>query len=334
MNWREALITMAPEHLLLAGIVVILLMEIASRRSADGFGVAVVAVTAACACAAMLALAQVSAAPFPGQFAVAPLDLAAKAVVLGLAVPVLLLSRDEFAETRFHALVLSSLYGVCLVLSAESFLTLFVGLELMSLPVYVLVVLAYREPRSAEAALKYLVLGGVASACLLMGAALVYGGNGSLSYRAFAAASASADPMTLAGVALVTVAFFLKAAVGPFHAWAPDAYEGATVPVTAYMATIVKAAVLLAAVGGVILGALYMLWFTQRFLFGAVKTPHGVPLDLSARESTILVAIVAAIFWLGLFPAEPLAKTELAAKQYQSLVMTARLPASTRTASQ
>jgi NADH-quinone oxidoreductase subunit M len=88
-----------------------------------------------------------------------------------------------------------------------------------------------------------------------------------------------------------------------------------------------------AAVGGVILGALYMLWFTQRFLFGAVKTPHGVPLDLSARESTILVAIVAAIFWLGLFPAEPLAKTELAAKQYQSLVMTARLPAGTRTAS-
>jgi NADH-quinone oxidoreductase subunit N len=248
MNWRDALITMAPEHLLLAGIVVILVMEIVSRRHADGFGVAVVAVAAACACAAMLALAQVSAAPFPGQFAVAPLDLTAKAIVLGLAVPVLLLSRDEFAETRFHALVLSSLYGVCLVLSAESFLTLFVGLELMSLPVYVLVVLAYRDTTSAEAALKYLVLGGVASACLLMGAALVYGDSGSLAFRAFAAALTSAEAMTMAGVALVAIAFFLKAAVVPFHTWAPDAYEGATVPVTAYMATIVKAAVLLAAV--------------------------------------------------------------------------------------
>ena len=239
---------MAPEHLLLAGIVVILVMEIASRRDADGFGVALVAVAAACACASMLALWQVSGAPFPGQFTVAPADLAAKAVVLGLAVPVLLLSRDEFAETRFHALVLSSLYGVCLTLSAANFLTLFVGLELMSLPVYVLVVLAYREPSSAEAALKYLVLGGVASACLLMGAALVYGTSGSLSYFAFESALGSTDVMSLAGVALVAVAFFLKAAVVPFHTWAPDAYEGATVPVTAYMATIVKAAVLLAAV--------------------------------------------------------------------------------------
>jgi NADH-quinone oxidoreductase subunit N len=248
MNWREALVVMAPEHLLLAGIVFILVMEIASRRKADGFAIALVAVVAACAAAVMLALAQTTGAPFPGQFTVTPADLAAKAAVLALAVPVLLLSRDEFAETQFHALVLSSLYGVCLMLSAASFLTLFVGLELMSLPVYVLVVLAYREPRSAEAALKYLVLGGVASACLLMGAALVYGGSGSLGFAAFGAALGSADTMALAGVVLVAVAFFLKAAVVPFHAWAPDAYEGATVPVTAYMATIVKAGVLLAAV--------------------------------------------------------------------------------------
>jgi NADH-quinone oxidoreductase subunit N len=248
MNWREALVVMAPEHLLLAGIVFILVMEIASRRKADGFAIALVAVVAACAAAVMLALAQTTGAPFAGQFTVTPADLAAKAAVLALAVPVLLLSRDEFAETQFHALVLSSLYGVCLMLSAASFLTLFVGLELMSLPVYVLVVLAYREPRSAEAALKYLVLGGVASACLLMGAALVYGGSGSLGFAAFGAALGSADTMALAGVVLVAVAFFLKAAVVPFHAWAPDAYEGATVPVTAYMATIVKAGVLLAAV--------------------------------------------------------------------------------------
>jgi NADH-quinone oxidoreductase subunit N len=248
MNWREALVVMAPEHLLLAGIVFILVMEIASQRKADGFAIAVVAVVAACAAAVMLALAQTTGAPFAGQFTVTPADLAAKASVLALAVPVVLLSRDEFAETQFHALLLSSLYGVCLMLSAGSFLTLFLGLELMSLPVYVLVVLAYREPRSAEAALKYLVLGGVASACLLMGAALVYGASGSLGFAAFGTALGSADTMAIAGVVLVAVAFFLKAAVVPFHAWAPDAYEGATVPVTAYMATIVKAAVLLAAV--------------------------------------------------------------------------------------
>jgi NADH-quinone oxidoreductase subunit N len=179
---------------------------------------------------------------------VSPADLAAKAVILALAIPVLLLSRDDLAETRFYVLLLSSLYGVCFMLAADSFLTLFLGFELMSLPVYVMVMLAYRGPRSAEAALKYLVLGGVASASLLMGASLIYGSSGSLSYPAFTAALASTDAVALAGVALIVAAFFLKAAVVPFHAWAPDAYEGASVPVTAYMAAIVKAAVLLAAV--------------------------------------------------------------------------------------
>jgi len=145
-------------------------------------------------------------------------------------------------------LLLSSLYGICLLLSADSFLTLFVGLELMSLPVYVLVVLAYRRPESAEAALKYLVLGGTATAIFLMGASLLYGDSGSLEILAFAAAIDSSRPMAVTAVVLVIVAFFLKAAVVPFHTWAPDAYEGASVPVTAFMATIIKAGVLLAAI--------------------------------------------------------------------------------------
>jgi NADH-quinone oxidoreductase subunit M len=80
------------------------------------------------------------------------------------------------------------------------------------------------------------------------------------------------------------------------------------------------------AVGGVVLGALYMLNFAGRFLFGAVKVPHGTPPDLGFRESAILVAIVAAIFWIGLFPAEPLRKTELAAKTYQKQVAAVRAP--------
>ena len=91
-------------------------------------------------------------------------------------------------------------------------------------------------------------------------------------------------------------------------------------------------ALAVSAVGGVVLGALYMLWFAQRFLFGTVKAPHGTPSDLSFRESAILGAIVVAIFWLGLFPAEPMHKTELAARAYQQLVMTARVPIDTHVA--
>ncbi|HTQ01534.1 MAG TPA: NADH-quinone oxidoreductase subunit N [Casimicrobiaceae bacterium] len=248
MNAHEVLVGMLPEHFLLAGIVLLIVQDIAASRARDGFGIALAAVFAAAAAALLLGTGGAASAPFPGQFSVTPSDFLAKAVVLALAVPVLLLSREDFAEARFHVLVLSSLYGACLMLSSDTFLTLFIGLELMSLPVYVLVVLAYRDTRNAEAALKYLVLGGTASASLLMGASLMYGGSGSLSLATFAEALSLPDPMATAGAMLVITSFFLKAAIVPFHAWAPDAYEGASVPVTAYMATIVKAAVLLAAV--------------------------------------------------------------------------------------
>jgi NADH-quinone oxidoreductase subunit N len=142
--------------------------------------------------------------------------------------------------------LLSSLYGFCLLYSAESFLTMFLGLELMSVPVYVLVLLAFGRPESPEAALKYLVLGGAATATFLLGVSLLYGGSGSLALAEFAAALESHQTMSIIATALIVVAFFLKAAIVPFHAWAPDAYEGASVPVTAYMATIIKAGVLLA----------------------------------------------------------------------------------------
>ena len=247
MSWQAIFTAMLPEHILLAGIVVLIGLEIASQTRA-AFLVSVCVVTAATVAAVSLAATGYAMAPFPEQFSVAPDALLAKAIVLALAIPVLLISRDDFADAQFHILIIGSLYGVCLLLSADSFLILFLGIELMSLPVYVLVLLAFQRTESAEAALKYLVLGGTATATLLMGAALLYGASGSLSLAAFAAALSSSDPMATVGVVLVIVAFFLKAAIAPFHTWAPDAYEGATVPVTAYMATIVKAGVLLAAV--------------------------------------------------------------------------------------
>jgi NADH-quinone oxidoreductase subunit N len=136
--------------------------------------------TAAVVAAAWLHYDGYAAAPFAGQYSVDPASLLAKAVVLALAAPVVLLARDEFEHSRFYLLVLSSLYGVCMILSADSLLTLFLGLELMSLPVYVLVLLAFRRPECAEAALKYLVLSGTATATFLMGVSLLYGASGSL----------------------------------------------------------------------------------------------------------------------------------------------------------
>jgi NADH-quinone oxidoreductase subunit N len=252
MNGVGIAIALLPENLLLAGIVLLLILDVAGAPRRNALPLALVTLVAGAGAALWLAATGYTLDAFPQQLSVDPEALAAKAIVLGLALPVGLMARGEFADDRaqgqFPVLLLSSLYGVCLLLSADSFLTLFVGLELMSLPVYALVLLAWHRPESAEAALKYLVLGGTATATLLMGASLLYGNGGSLALSTFADALGSTDALARTAVVLVIVAFFLKAAVVPFHAWAPDAYEASSVPVTAYMAVLVKAGVVLAAV--------------------------------------------------------------------------------------
>lgn len=247
MNWHDVLIAMLPEHLLLVGILLLLGTEIVSGRVRDGFLIAVASVAAATIVAWSLYVRGYVGAPFLDHYTVGPMAFIAKAAILAFTLPVLFISRDDFADSRFYALLLSSLYGACLVVSSNSFPTLFLGLEIMSLPVYVMVMLAFARSDSTEAALKYLVLGGAATATLLMGASLLYGSSGSLALSAFSDALASSQPIAVAGTVLVVAALFLKAAVVPFHGWAPDAYEGASVPVTAYMATVIKAGVLLAA---------------------------------------------------------------------------------------
>jgi NADH-quinone oxidoreductase subunit N len=247
MNWSAMLTALLPEHLLLAGLVLVLVAEIASPRSRAPFPIAVAATVAALVAAAALYAAGTTLAPFPGDYSTTPAAYLQKALLAGLVLPVLLISRDEFGRGRYYALVLASLYGASLLTGADSLATLFLAIELLSLPVYALVLLGGPRRGAPEAALKYLVLGGTATATLLMGTALLYGWHGSLSVDGFAAALASAEPRALAGVALVLAALYLKAAIVPLHAWAPDAYEGASIPVAAYMAAVVKAAVLLAA---------------------------------------------------------------------------------------
>ena len=244
MNFDVVLVAMLPEHILLAGIVLLVALDIAGASTRETVTVTTLILIAAAAAATCLATVAYTATPFAGHYSVDAGASSAKAILLALTVPVVLISRDDFAERTFHILLLSSLYGACLLVASDSFLMLFLGLEIMSLPVYVLVLLAFQRTASAEAALKYLVLGGTATATLLMGASLLYGATGSLALSAFTSSLASPSAMETIGVVLVLLAFLLKAAVVPFHAWAPDAYEGAAMPVTAYMAAVIKGAVL------------------------------------------------------------------------------------------
>lgn len=237
-----------PEHVLLLGLLAILVTGLLSQAPRDPFPLALATVLAAGGAALWLRLSGFEGAPFPGHFAVGADALAAKALLAALTLPVLLLTRAERLNDRFAMLLLCSLYGGYLMVSADSLLLLFFGLEMLSLPLYALVVLGYQRPESAEAAMKYLVIGGVGTATLLMGISLVLGATGGLAVADFSAAMASDTVFGRAGVALIVAAFMLKSAIVPFHTWAPDAYEAATVPVTAFMATLVKGAVLLALV--------------------------------------------------------------------------------------
>ncbi len=126
--------------------------------------------------------------------------------------------------------------------------------------------------------------------------------------------------LTLASLGLPTTSGFtgeFLVLLGAFAAAWPQYQQGATYPLILSVS----------AVGGVILGALYMLWLAQRLLFGAAKAPHQPFSDLDLREKAILGAIVAAVFALGLFPAEPMSKTEMAARHYQQLLSTERIAA-------
>ena len=245
---QDALMAMLPEHLLLGGVVLLIVQAIVGANARSALWVALGTVVASSAAAFWLANAQFAAAPFAGELSVTPAVLLAKGALLALAVPVLLMSRTDFSDGEFSILLLSSLYGLCLLPSSDSFLVMFLGLELLAMPVYALVLLAFRRPQSAEASFKYLVLSGAASATFLMGVSLLYGATGSMNVDTFGQAIAAGDLLSRSAVVLILMALFLKAAVVPFHAWAPDTYEGASIPVTAYMATLTKGAVLLAAV--------------------------------------------------------------------------------------
>jgi NADH-quinone oxidoreductase subunit N len=152
----------------------------------------------------------------------------------------------EAAHGEFHALLLASIAGMSLLAAAQNTVALFVGLELLSIPLYVLCASELRREQSLESGLKYLIVGAVGSATLLYGLAMIYGATGATDFaaiaRALSAGSLASDPLTLTGIALCVGGLCFKASVAPFHQWTPDVYEGAPTPITAFMAVATKAA--------------------------------------------------------------------------------------------
>jgi NADH-quinone oxidoreductase subunit N len=178
-------------------------------------------------------------------------------LIAGGAATVLLAWRSRAAEStahgEWHALLLTSIAGMFLLASAQNTVLVFLGLELLSIPLYVLCAtgMAKRgqhEEHSLESGLKYLIIGSVGSATLLYGLALIYGATGATDFStidsALSTGNLATDPLTLTGIALCVAGLCFKASVAPFHQWTPDVYEGAPTPVTAFMAVATKVAAL------------------------------------------------------------------------------------------
>ncbi|MEO5349201.1 MAG: NADH-quinone oxidoreductase subunit NuoN [Magnetococcus sp. YQC-3] len=162
----------------------------------------------------------------------------------------LMMSRDYLARFgldsgEYFVLTIFSMLGAMTMVSAGSFMVLYLGLELMSLSIYVLAAYRRDDVRSSEAGLKYFVLGSLASGILLYGISLIYGATGTTMIGEVANVLKAADhlsPVAILGAALVVIGISFKVAAAPFHMWAPDVYEGAPTPVTAFIAVMPKIA--------------------------------------------------------------------------------------------
>jgi NADH-quinone oxidoreductase subunit N len=150
----------------------------------------------------------------------------------------------EAAHGEYFALLLTATAGMWVLVAAQNLVTLFLGLELLSIPLYVLCATEMRRATSLESGLKYLIIGSVGSATLLYGLAFIYGATGQTDFSGIAhgVGDVSNDSLLLTGIALSVVGLAFKASVAPFHQWTPDVYEGAPTPVTAFMAVATKAA--------------------------------------------------------------------------------------------
>ena len=189
---------------------------------------------------------------------------------------------------EYYILLLGATAGMMLLAAATSLMTIFLGIELLSVSLYVLSGFARSAVRSQESALKYLLLGGFATGFLLYGMALIYGATGSTTLRGIAAfvtggSGASSNVLLLLGIGFLSVGLAFKASAAPFHMWTPDVYEGAPTIVTTFMSVATKSAAF-AAIGRVFIAT-----------FPSISTRWYFPLALIAIFSLFIGNLVAII---------------------------------------
>lgn len=245
---------LSPLLILLLGTVVLLLIESFAPRAAKSYSAWIAfAFIAAALYAAFVAPASTNPLLTPWlKFDPLARFFSVFFLLIGLGATLLASSFferfDSVTRGEYYFLLLSSLFGLLLIGSSADFLTLFLGIETLSLALFILCGYMKAWKMSSEASLKYFFMSVLATGFLIYGIALIYGAVGSTNfnallpaYQTLASAGGSGKALFLAGIAMVTLGLAFKAAVVPFHVWAPDVYDGAPSPVTAFMAVGTKA---------------------------------------------------------------------------------------------
>jgi NADH-quinone oxidoreductase subunit N len=238
---------------------------------------------------------------FNGAYTVDAFALVLKALLIGSAYVILLMGTNyieegDYYEGEFAFLLVSSLLGMVVMASARDLITIFIALELLSIPGYLLAGWRKRDPRSNEASLKYYLLGVLSTGVMLYGMSLIYGATGStlltdISTK-LAAGSADLKPLVTVGIFFVVVGFAFKVSAVPFHFWAPDTYEGSPTPITAFLSVASKTAGFVALLELIYVGFLgqHNVWGPLFWILAALTMTVG---NLIALRQTNIVRMLA-----------------------------------------
>jgi NADH-quinone oxidoreductase subunit N len=291
----------APEIVVTATIVVLLLVDLLlpEREKWATATIASLGLLGAMLPVITLAVDGADRSMFGGAYVVDNFALVFKAIFLLTAYVVVLLSTNyveegDYYQGEYYFLLLSSVLGMLFMSSARDFISMFVALETLSIPAYMLAAWRKRDQKSNEAGVKYFLLGVFASAVMLYGMSLIYGVTGSTLFTSVASALNTGKNTAIVTLAIVfvVVGFAFKVSAVPFHSWAPDTYEGAPTPVTAFLSVASKAAGFVALVTLLFVAFPYSkdVWQPLFWVLAAVTMTFG---NLVALRQTNVVRMLA-----------------------------------------
>jgi NADH-quinone oxidoreductase subunit N len=292
----------APEIVLVGTLVVVLLLDLVAEERGRWAtsSVAGIGLLAALVPVVTLAVDGTDRVLFGGAYVVDDFALVLKALFLLAGYVTILMSTDyiaegDYYEGEYYFMLLSSLLGMTVMASSRDLISIFIALELLSIPAYLLAGWRKRDLKGNEASLKYYLLGVFATAVMLYGMSLIFGVTGSTVLQDIGEVLRQEDsdiPLVAVGIVFVVVGFAFKVSAVPFHTWAPDTYEGAPTPITAFLSVASKAAGFVALLELVFIGFFGRedVWGPMFWVLAAITMTVG---NLIALRQTNVVRLLA-----------------------------------------